>query len=63
MNLEKITLKIPLLAFCAFVFESSKNTAYRNLLELTDKLSGLNVWLKFDNSSNFYFQVLQNTEC
>lgn len=64
MHLEKITLEIPLLAFCAGVCESSKNTAYRNLLELTNKpKSGLNFWLKSDNSLNLSFQVLQNTEC
>lgn len=62
--MERITLEISLLAFCAYVCESSENKAYRNLLELTNKpKSESNFWLKFDNSLNLSFQVLQNTEC
>lgn len=62
--MEKITLEMPLLAFCVCVCQSSKNKDYRNLLEFTNKpKSGLNFWLKLDNSLNLSFQVLQNTEC
>lgn len=59
--MEKIALEMPLLAFLCVC---SKNKGYRNLLEFSNKpKSGLNFWLKLDNSLNLSFQVLQNTEC